>query len=147
MGSKPKPTLQELAEMKMMSNQGISPYTIGKKMGKSNHTVSKYLNSDVYENPELQELVSVISKKECQELTLIGSKARACQHIYLDAVLNGKKEVNPIAVTAIGDRTFQQRRLLEGQSTSNVDLIHQSIKDLEELKRQAGELANKLRES
>ncbi len=43
MGSKPKPTLQELAEMKMMSNKGISPYTIAKKMGKSNHTISNTL--------------------------------------------------------------------------------------------------------
>ena len=140
-----KPTKTELAEMKVLNNLGHSPSAVAKTIGRSHNTVLKYLRSEIYENPELQELVRIISEKELQELTVIGSKARACQHQYLDAVLSGEKEPNPIAVTAIADRGFQQRRLLEGQSTSNVDLI-QSIKDLEELKAQALSLAEKLRE-
>jgi hypothetical protein len=140
-----KPTKTELAEMKVLNNLGHSPSNIAKTIGRSHNTVLKYLRSDIYENPELQELVRIISEKELQELTVIGSKARACQHKYLDAVLNGEKEVNPIAVTAIGDRGFQQRRLLAGDSTCNLDLLHQSVIELETIREQATNLVKKLR--
>tara|TARA_B100001964_G_scaffold167909_1_gene184424 strand:+ start:4140 stop:4583 length:444 start_codon:yes stop_codon:yes gene_type:complete len=144
MGSKPKPTLQELAEMKMMSNKGISPYTIAKKMGKSNHTISKYLKSDIFNDPNLQQLIQTITKREQQDLLLIGQKSRLCQHQYLDSVLLGEKQPNPIAITAIGDRAFGQRRLLLNQSTANID-ISQQITELETIRTQALAFSKKLR--
>ena len=139
-----KPSKSELVQMKVLNNLGNSPSAIAKQMERSHNTVIKYLNSDVYDNPELQELVSIISKRECQELTVIGSKARACQHKYLDAVLSGEKEPNPIAVTAIADRGFQQRRLLEGESTDNIAVTMQEIKTLEATREAALALVDKL---
>lgn len=117
-----KPTSKELAEMVVLKNFGYTDYYIGKIMNKSNHTITKYLNSDVFANPQVQILVEKITEREISDLKLIGLKSRSCLHKYLNAVLEGEKEPNPIAVVAIGDRSFQQRRLLEDRSTQNIGI-------------------------
>ncbi len=116
------PNKVQLAEMKVRESLGESHHAIGLKMGFSNHTIKKYLQSDIYNDPDILELVEALRAKEVNDLQIIISKARQCQHKYLDAVLNGEKEVNPIAVTAIADRNFTQLRLIECQSTEIVDV-------------------------
>ena len=58
----------------------------------------------------------VAKDKELDDLFLIGVKARKRLHELLD---EGKTK--PIETTAIMDRAFQQRRVLEGKSTENRD--------------------------
>ena len=128
MSRKPKPSSKELAEMVVLKNFGYSEYMIGRIMGKSNHTIKRYLNSDIYADPQIKLMIEKITKKEINDLKLIGVKSRSCIHKYLNSVLNGDKEPNPIAITAIQDRSFQQRRLLEGNSTENRAV---SVKDEE----------------
>ncbi len=100
--------------MKVMHNIGMSPTAIADKMGKGHGTVIKYLNSDVYTDPDIEEMVKKISKNELNDLYLLGAKGRYRLHEMLD---EGKLQMIP--TIALVDRTFQQRRLLEDLSTNN----------------------------
>ena len=117
-----KPTKKDLAKMKVMSDLGVTPTTIAGKLGKSHHTVIKYLQSDVYTDPSIGEIIERIKEKETEDLYLLGAKARMNLHNQADA---GK--MRPIENIALMDRVFQQRRLLEGRSTVNVGLKTQLI--------------------
>ena len=110
-----RPTKNELAKMKVMSDVGLTPTTIAGKLGKSHHTVIKYLQSDVYTDPSIGEIVERIKEKETQDLWLLGAKGRQRLHELLD---EGKAQMIP--TIALVDRAFQQRRLLEGKSTINL---------------------------
>ncbi len=110
-----RPTRLELAKMKVMSDVGLTPTTIAGKLGKSHHTVIKYLQSDVYTDPSIGEIVERIKEKETQDLWLLGAKGRQRLHELLD---EGKSQMIP--TIALVDRAFQQRRLLEGKSTINL---------------------------
>ncbi len=110
-----RPTKNELAKMKVMSDIGFTPTTIAGKLGKSHHTVIKYLQSDVYTDPSIGEIVERIKEKETQDLWLLGAKGRQRLHELLD---EGKSQMIP--TIALVDRAFQQRRLLEGKSTINL---------------------------
>ena len=109
--------------MKVMSELGISPTAIAAKMGKSHHTIQKYLLSDVFTDPTITALVEKIRDTELNDLYLLGAKGRQRLHELLDS----EKEVQMIPTIALVDRTFQQRRLLEGRSTVNVGLKTQLI--------------------
>ncbi len=113
-----RPTKTELARMKAMNDLGLSPTAIAKRMGKSHNTVIKYLSSEVYNDPQISQLVERIKEKEVQDLYLLGGKARARLHELLD---EGNTKV--IETVALMDRSFQQRRLLEGNSTANIGLL------------------------
>jgi hypothetical protein len=110
-----KPNKKELAEMKVRHEMGESPSAIAKDLGRSHHTTIKYLNSDVFTRPDMKEIVEQLRNKEIADLTVIGAKARQRIHDIFD---NGKPALIP--TVAAMDRTFQQRRLLEGKSTENV---------------------------
>lgn len=89
--------------------------------------MKKYLNSEAYLNdPAVQELITVLRAKEIEDLTLLGAKARAKIHELLDG-----DKVKIIEATAVMDRSFQQRRLLQGESTHNIE-SHRYILDLKE---------------
>jgi len=106
-----------------VSNQmGKSPTRIAKETERSHHTVIKYISNINFKDPEIQALISRIKEAELNELEKIGGLARSILIDYLFQVFEGKKEPNPISVTAILDRTFTQKRLLLGQSTENIDL-------------------------
>lgn len=130
-----KPNKKELSQFKVMSGLGLTPNAIGVKTGRDPKTVRKWLKSDVYQDPEIQQMIDTIKGKELEQLTLIGGKARTILDKYLNDCLEGNKEPNPISVTAILDRTFQQKRLLENKSTDNL-----SIRDME------AHLSNRLKE-
>jgi hypothetical protein len=110
-----KPTKKELARMKAMNELGESPTSIANRMGKSHNTVIKYLESDVYNDPAIAEMVEKIKEKELNDLYLLGAKGRSRLHELLD-----KGDSAMIPTIALVDRVFQQRRLLEGNSTANI---------------------------
>jgi len=115
---RPAPNKKELAEMKVLSDLGHSPTAIARKIGKSHHTVIKYLNyHEIYDDPEVKRLIEQIRAKELEDLFMIGAKARKRIHELLD---EGKTKM--IETVACMDRSFQQRRLVEDLSTDNIDI-------------------------
>lgn len=98
-----------------MNEMGLTPKAISMKLGRSHHTVQKYLQSEVFMDPAVQKLVDKIRDRELDDLYLLGAKARKNLHDMLDKGKGGM-----IPTTAVMDRAFQQRRLLEGLSTSNL---------------------------
>ena len=117
-----KPNKQELARMKALSDMGESNRSIARQLGKGHTTVKKYLNSDVFNDPDIDKMVERIKETEATDLYMLGVKARRNLHILADA---GK--MRPIENIALMDRVFQQRRLLEGRSTMNVGLHTQLV--------------------
>ncbi len=117
-----KPNKKELARMKVMSELGVTPTAIAAKMGKSHHTIQKYLQSDVFTDPTIKEIVEKIRETELNDLYLLGAKGRQRLHELLD-----EEKVQMIPTIALVDRTFQQKRLIEGRSTMNVGLKTQLI--------------------
>lgn len=119
-----KPTKTELARFKAMSDLGLTPHAIGARAGRDPKTVRKYLQSEVYNDPEIKQMVDIIKEKEVADLYLLGAKARKRLHELLD-----KGNTKTIETVALMDRSFQQRRLLEGQSTSNIAQVIYAIEE------------------
>jgi len=117
-----KPNKRELARMKALSDMGESNRSIAKELGKGHTTVKRYLNSDVFNDPDIDKMVERIKETETTDLYLLGVKARRNLHVLAD---EGK--MRPIENIALMDRVFQQRRLLEGRSTVNIGLKAQLI--------------------
>ena len=109
--------------MKVMSELGVSPTAIAGKLGKGHHTIIKYLQSDVFTDPTIKEIVKKIRDTELNDLYLLGAKGRQRLHELLDS----EEKVQMIPTVALVDRTFQQRRLLEGRSTVNLGLKTQLV--------------------
>jgi len=117
-----KPNKKQLARMKALSDMGESNRSIARQMGKGHATVKKYLNSDVFNDPDIDKMVERIKETEATDLYMLGVKARRNLHVLADA---GK--MRPIENIALMDRVFQQRRLLEGRSTMNVGFHMQLV--------------------
>src|SRR5262249_48183825 len=75
-----KPDKKELAQMKVMSDLGASPTAIAQKLGRSHHTVIKYLESDVYNDSTISVIVEKIKENEINDLYVLGAKARKNLH-------------------------------------------------------------------
>ena len=125
---KQSPDKKELAQFKAMSDLGLTANAIGVKTGRDPKTIRKYLQSDVYNDPAVMELVHLIKEKEINDLYLIGAKARHRINELLD-----EGNTKPIETVAIMDRTFQQRRILEGKSTENIFQLHADIAAIKKL--------------
>ena len=121
-----RPTKKQLAEMKVANELGVTPTAIARQMGKSHHTVIKYLQSEVYNDPSITKLVDKIRENEVNDLYVLGAKGRSRLHELLD---EGKSQMIP--TIALVDRTFQQRRLLEGKSTSNISQLTRILEAVE----------------
>jgi pyrimidine operon attenuation protein/uracil phosphoribosyltransferase len=119
------PTKQELAQFKALSDIGLTANAIGVRMKRDAKTVRKYLQSEVYNDPEIRHMVDIIKEREIDDLYLLGAKARKRLHELID---EGKTKT--IETVALMDRSFQQRRLLEGQSTDNIAMINVVAADL-----------------
>jgi hypothetical protein len=124
------PTKTELARFKAMSDLGLTPNAIGSRTDRDPKTVRKYLQSEVYNDPEITQMVDIIKEKEISDLYLLGAKARKRLHELLD---DGKMKA--IETVATMDRSFQQRRLLEGQSTGNIFSISADIEKIRKMER------------
>jgi len=114
----PRPIKTDLARFKVMSDLGLTPNNIGKGTGFDPKTVRRYLSSEVYQDPEVQSIVARIKERELADLYLLGAKARKRLHELLD---EGNTKV--IETTAVMDRSFQQRQLLEGKPTANITFL------------------------
>jgi len=117
-----KPNKRELARMKALSDMGESNRSIARQLGKGHTTVKRYLNSDVFNDPDINKMVERIKETETTDLYMLGVKARRNLHVLADA---GK--MRPIENIALMDRVFQQRRLLEGRTTMNIGLHTQLV--------------------
>lgn len=114
------PNKLELAQWKAESEMGSPPMRIGKKHNRDYRTVKKYIERlEVFIDPEIRQIVDTIKQKEKEDLYILNQKARARLHELLD---EGK--LRAIETTAIVDRTFQQRRILEGATTEHVAHHH-----------------------
>lgn len=131
MGKRPAPTKSDIVKMQALHELGNSYRQIGLALNLSGHTVAKYIKQEL--SPEdkerVKELVEKIRETELEDLTIIGAKARARLHELLD---EGK--VRPIEATAIMDRSFQQRQLLQGRATERVTITALSEEKRRELK-------------
>jgi len=127
-----KVTKKEMARFKALNDLGYSPHAIAKHTGRDPKSVRKYLNSDVYLDPDIQKMVDVIKEKEVTDLYLLGAKARQRLHDLLEG---GDTKV--IETVAVMDRSFQQRRLLEGESTENIMNIHADLEAIRATMREA----------
>lgn len=67
-------------------------------------------------------MLDIIEEKEIADPYLLVAKARNRLHELLD-----EGNTKAIETTAVMDRSFQQRRLLEGQSTENTVSVHAVI--------------------
>lgn len=139
MSRRPSANKQELAQIKVLSDSGDTPHTIGKRLNRDPKTIRRYLQLDVYLNdPELKEMIGAIKKAELDDLTLLNAKGRAHLHTLIEA-----GNMKPIETIALIDRTFQQRRLIEGQSTENIS-IAVVTREIEEIDQRIAELRGKL---
>ena len=118
-----RPDKKELARFKVMADLGLTPHAIGKQTGRDPKTVRTYLQSPAYEtDADLADMVELIKERELADLYLLGAKGRKRLH---DLVDEGKTRM--IETIALVDRTFQQRRLLEGGSTANLGFLTRCI--------------------
>ena len=125
------PTKKELAQFKAMNDLGLTPNAIAVRTDRDPKTVRKYLQSDVYNDPKIMKMVDLIKEKEVSDLYLLGAKARKRLHELLD-----EGNTKAIETTAVMDRSFQQRRLLEGESTVNLHTIMDDIAELRKMDEQ-----------
>ncbi len=120
-----KATKTQLAQIKSMQDQGISENKIAKYIGLDNRTIGDYLaNPTLFADAEVQAMIDVIKRTETNDLYLLGIKARKRLHELLD---EGNTKV--IETVALMDRSFQQRRLLEGASTHNVSIFSRVVQE------------------
>ena len=116
------PTKKELAQYKALSDMGLTPNAIAVRTERDPKTVRKYLQSEVYSDSKIASMVDLIKTREINDLYLIGAKARSHIHKLLD-----EGNMKAIETVATMDRSFQQRRLLQGESTDNIAQVHQMV--------------------
>lgn len=117
-----KPSRNEQARMLALSKMGKSAYEIGKIMGRSHVTTMKYITSPIYTDPKFEQAVQTIKEKEILDLYALNTLAKARLHELAP-------KMNPIESIALMDRTFQQRRLIEGKSTENIMSLTKIIQE------------------
>ena len=132
------PDKKELARFKAMSDLGFTPNAIGRETGRDPKTVRKWLRSGVTErDSDLKTLVEQIKATELDDLYLLGQKARRRLHQLAET------EDKMIPLIALQDRCFQQRRLLEGNTTAHIGILTKLIVQADEkLFRSSGNLGS-----
>lgn len=114
---------KEQANIKALSELDTSNYAIAKRTGISPNTIKKYLeDAEAYADPEMQARIEKIKEREILDLTVLNVQAKQRLHELAD-------KMNPIEAIALMDRTFQQRRLLEGKSTANIASLTKIIEE------------------
>jgi len=108
--------------MQAMHELGMGTYEIGAAMQRSPHTVRKYITSPMFTDPKFQKLVEEYKSKELIDLTVLNIEARARLHDLVPTM-------TPIEAIALMDKSFSQRRLVEGKSTENIFSLRKIISD------------------
>ena len=121
-----KPTKREQAQMLALNQLGLGTYQVGEIMGRSPHTIRKYCENPMFTDPSFQVLVEEYKAKELIDLTAMNISARARIHDLIPTM-------TPIEAIATMDKSFQQRRLLEGKSTENIFSLRRIIEDAHKL--------------
>ncbi len=111
--------------MLALSQMGMSNYQVGMVMNRSPHTIKKYCESPLFTDPKFAKLIEEYKEKELIDLTSLTMVARARLHELAPTM-------NPIESIALMDRSFQQRRLLEGKSTENISSLRRIITEAHE---------------
>lgn len=118
---------------------GQSRWSIAEKMGWDYRTVKKYVQDyQTIPDAEVKALVEEIKEREKADLYILNQRARLRLHELLD---EGKTKM--IETIALADRSFQQRRILEGQSTEHID-HRMVVTRLSDAQRELQELAKEL---
>ena len=120
-----KPPKREQAQMLALHEMGMSDYQVGAIMQRSPHTIKKYCESPMFTDPKFALLVEEYKSKELIDLTSLTISARARLHDLVPTMA-------PIEAIALMDRSFQQRRLLEGKSTENISSLRRIITEAHE---------------
>jgi hypothetical protein len=116
------PTKREQAQMLALKQLGKSEYEIGMSLGRSHHTIAKYTQAPLFTDAKFQDMVEEYKTKEILDLTVLNISARARIHDLIPTM-------TPIEAIACMDKSFQQRRLLEGKSTENIFSLRRIIED------------------
>lgn len=117
-----QPTKREQAQMLALRGLGMGTYEVGQIMGRSPHTIRKYCESPMFTDPKFKALVEEYKEKELLDLTAMNISARARIHDLIPTM-------TPIEAIACMDKSFQQRRLIEGKSTENVFSLRKIISE------------------
>jgi len=128
--SRKKLNKKEIVDVLALKAMGNSNYAVSKRTGIDNHTVAKYLkDQDAYNQPDIQADIDRVMEGEINDLAVLTVKARQRLHDLAP-------KANMIESIALMDRTFQQRRLIQGKSTQNIAtlarIIKEANKDLED---------------
>jgi len=126
------PTKREQAQMLALKQLNLGNYQVGEIMGRSPHTIRKYCESPMFTDPAFQKLVEEYKSKELIDLTAMNISARARIHDLIPTM-------TPIEAVAVMDKSFQQRRLVEGKSTENIFSLRRIIEDAHSIKPLTGE--------
>jgi hypothetical protein len=116
------PSKREQAQMVAMSEMGMGTYEIGASMQRAPNTVRKYLTSPMFTDEKFQKLVEEYKSKELIDLTVLNIEARARLHDLVPTM-------TPIEAIALMDKSFGERRLLEGKSTENIFSLRKIISE------------------
>lgn len=117
-----RPTKREQAQMLALAELGQGTYEIGAALGRSPHTVRRYINSPMFQDPKFAALIEEYKQKELLDLTTLNIEARGRLHDLMPAM-------TPIEACAVMDKSFQQRRLVEGKSTENIFSLRRIIEE------------------
>lgn len=116
------PSKREVAQMQALTQLGLGTYEVGSIMGRSPTTIRKYCESPMFTDPKFKALVEEYKEKELIDLTAMNISARARIHDLIPTM-------TPIEAIATMDKSFQQRRLIEGKSTENVFSLRKIISE------------------
>lgn len=108
--------------MLALKQLGKSNYEIGCLMGRSHNTIKRYVSNPIFKDPKFAVMVDEYKTKEVLDLTTLNIEARARLHDLAPTM-------GPIEAIALMDKSFQQRRLLEGKSTENIFSLRQIIQE------------------
>jgi len=117
-----RPTKREQAQMTALAELGKGTYEIGAALGRSPHTVRRYINSPMFTDPKFAAMIDEYKQKELIDLTVLNIEARGRLHDLMPVM-------TPIEACAVMDKSFQQRRLVEGKSTENIFSLRRIIEE------------------
>jgi len=106
--------------MVAMHDLGMGTYEIGAAMARAPGTIRKYITSPMFTDPKFQQLIEDYKEKELLDLTTLNIESRARLHDLVPTM-------TPIEAIALMDKSFGQRRLLEGKSTENIFSLRKII--------------------
>lgn len=107
------------AYIAVLLSEGYSYRQISRMLGVSGQTITEIKRGLIVPD---EKLMKSLESQEINRLRHVGFLATEANQRWLEGVLDGNQKHNPIASTAIQDRSFQQRRTLEGEASIIYDM-------------------------